>query len=98
MYRMYGMSRVHGSTGATSLRMYGQTIAPAFSALPPSMAVVFRECDGLGAPWGYALERRLSGYLDVILCRSNFYSLCPEMYEPKIAPAFLDLAPSMLVY
>ncbi len=34
-------------------RMYGQKTAPAFSALPPSVAVVCRGCMDLGTPlWG----------------------------------------------
>ena len=36
------MSRWHGCQRATMFRMNGQKIAPAFSALPPSLAVVCR--------------------------------------------------------
>jgi len=36
---MYGIRRAHGCAGA-GMWMYRQKIAPAFSALPPSMAVV----------------------------------------------------------
>jgi len=42
MYRMYGMPRAQGCAGAAMYRMYGQKTAPAFSALPPSLAVVCR--------------------------------------------------------
>jgi len=37
MYRMYGMSQGARDGGVTMYRMYGQTFAPAISALPPSM-------------------------------------------------------------
>jgi len=46
MYRMYGISQGAREGGANMYRMYGQLFAPAKSALPPSLVVVYRK-----EPW-----------------------------------------------
>jgi len=46
MYRMYGIPQGAREGGADMYRMYGLKIAPAFSALPTSMRVVYRKEPG----------------------------------------------------
>ncbi len=42
MFRMNGILWAQGCAGTVMFRMNGQEIAPAFPALPPSLAVVCR--------------------------------------------------------
>jgi len=46
MYRKYGIAQGAMDGGAIMYRKYGQIFAPAISALPPSLVVVFRK-----EPW-----------------------------------------------